>query len=334
MKLNIRKTLTPMVAVAMLVATTPAWAGQHNRRGGNDRGAAAQGGPPPQAGRQAQPRGAVQPRMTAPAPSPQQVAPVAQQQRAPFLPRLAAPQSAAPVGTQGFAMPRNLAPQAMAPRNIGPQVASRGVAPQAGPRGAVVPQAVDPRVVQGQAVPRGSVAPRYAAPPVHAGGGGGYYGGRYYGYPAHYHGYYGAPYYYPAPVVVGRPYYAYPYGYYPYYAFHSHFSIGFGFYVGYPVAYPGWYNPYAVNTFGLGVSYGMSYGGISFDMQPYDAAVFIDGRYVGAAYDFGPQAAPLTLRSGPHHVELRAQGCEPLAFDVTVVPNQVIPYQGTMPVVR
>jgi hypothetical protein len=89
-----------------------------------------------------------------------------------------------------------------------------------------------------------------------------------------------------------------------------------------------------VGTFGYGVSYGVSYGGVSFDMQPYDAAVFIDGRYVGAAYDFGPQAAPLTLRSGPHHVELRAEGLAPLAFDITVVPGQVIPYQGTMPVVR
>ena len=132
-----------------------------------------------------------------------------------------------------------------------------------------------------------------------------YYGGRYYGY-------YGHPYYYPSHVVYGRPYYAYPYGYQPYYAFHPHFSIGFGFFVGYPVAYPGWYNPYAVSTFGFGVSYGASYGGISFDMQPYDAAVFIDGRYVGAAYDFGPQAAPLTLRSGPHHVELHAEGLAPL----------------------
>jgi hypothetical protein len=42
----------------------------------------------------------------------------------------------------------------------------------------------------------------------------------------------------------------------------------------------------------------------------------------------------LTLRSGLHHVELRAEGLAPLAFDITVVPGQVIPYQGTMPVVR
>jgi hypothetical protein len=324
MKLNIRKTLTPILAVAVLAAATPVRADdQHSRRGGN---AQAQGGPSPQAAGQAQPRGGFQPRMTAPAPQP---APQAAAQQRSFLPRMATPQPAtqqlAPQvrSRQGFPGSNGLAPQAVS-RAVGPQAVSpRAIGPQAvAPRAVVGPQGG--RVV-GQAVPRGSVAPRYAAPVY--GGGGGYYSGRYYGY-------YGHPYYYPSHVVYGRPYYAYPYGYSPYYAFHPHFSIGFGFFVGYPVAYPTWYNPYAVSTFGYGVSYGVSYGGISFDMQPYDAAVFIDGRYVGAAYDFGPQAAPLTLRSGLHHVELHAEGLAPLAFDITVVPGQVIPYQGTMPVVR
>jgi len=130
-----------------------------------------------------------------------------------------------------------------------------------------------------------------------------------------------------------RPRYVYPYSY-PYYAFHSHFSLSFGFFVGYPVAYPTWYNPYAYGTFGYGVPYGVAYGGLSFNVQPYDAAVFVDGVFVGAAADFGPQAAPLTLRAGLHHIELRAGDAQPLAFDITVVPGQVIPYQGTLPIVR
>lgn len=354
MKLNIRTLLTPIIVVTALAIAAPTWADdQHSRRGGNERGGQQGGGqqgggqrnaPPPQAARQqAQPRGTFQPRMTA-AP-PQQAAPVAQpqqQSRSAFLPRMAQqaqPQQAAPQVRQGFPGARSVGPQAGAPQSQSRfgQAVPRGV-PQGvqggsvAPRGAVGPQAVGPRNgYNGYAVPRGSVAPRYVvATPGH----GHYYGGGHYYYGGHYYGYYGYPYYYAAPIVVGRPYYAYPYGYYPYYAFHPHFSISFGFSVGYPVAYPTWYNPYAVGTFGLGVAYGASYGGISFDMQPYDAAVFIDGRYVGAAYDFGPQAAPLTLRSGVHHVELRAENCEPLAFDVTVVPNQVIPYQGTMPVVR
>ncbi len=236
-------------------------------------------------------------------------APQARGQQA--MPRQAAPPmraQSAPQGRpmpQGRVAPQGAGPQAVAPGRPGVQAVPRGAQGYAVPRGAVAP---------GYAVPRGSVAPRYAVP---------------------YH--YAAPYryaypYYPHYHAVYRPYY-YPYAY-PYYAFHSHFSIGFGFFVGYPVAYPTWYNPYAVGTYGYGVSAGTPYGGLSFDMQPNDAAVFIDGVFIGAAGDFGPEVPPLTLKTGLHHVELRADGYMPVAFDITVVPGQVIPYQGTMSVVR
>ncbi len=104
--------------------------------------------------------------------------------------------------------------------------------------------------------------------------------------------------------------------------------------MGYPIAYPTWYNPYVVSNFGYGVTAGIAYGGVSFDLQPSDAAVFVDGIFIGSAYDFGPTQPPLTLRTGLHHVELRADGCQPIAFDLTVLPGQVIPYQGTMPLIR
>ena len=202
-----------------------------------------------------------------------------------------------------------IAPQAVRSYAV-PRTSAVPVAPQAAARSYAVPRVAGP--VVGQAVPRPNY---YVAHPYYYAGHPFYYGGHPY-------------YYYP------HPYYYYPYGYYPYYAFHSHFSIGFGFYVGYPIAYPVWYNPYAVSTFGYGVSAGVAYGGLSFDMQPAGAAVFIDGVFVGAAADFGPTAAPLTLRAGLHHVELRADGFQPIAFDITVVPGQVIPYQGTMPAIQ
>ena len=209
---------------------------------------------------------------------------------------------------QGRVAPQTAGPRAVAPGGPG-QAVPRGTQGYAVPRGSV-----GPGYSSGYAVPRGSVAPHYAAP-------------YHYGTPYHY-----AYPYYPHYHAVYRPYY-YPYAY-PYYAFHSHFVIGFGFYVGYPVAYPTWYNPYAVGTFGYGVSTGTPYGGLSFDMQPGDAAVFVDGVFIGAAADFGPEVPPLTLKTGLHHVELRADGYMPVAFDITVVPGQVIPYQGTMSVVR
>jgi hypothetical protein len=138
----------------------------------------------------------------------------------------------------------------------------------------------------------------------------------------------------------------------PYYSFRSRFSLGLGLYVGYPVAFPYWYDPYAyaydypgyvspdyASPYGYpDSSYETStqagYGGLSFDIQPADAGVYIDGTYVGIVTDFGPDQAPLTLTAGRHHVELRAQGCDPMSFDITTVPGQVIPYQGTMSYTR
>ena len=33
---------------------------------------------------------------------------------------------------------------------------------------------------------------------------------------------------------------------------------------------------------------------------------------------------------GYHRIELYAPGCEPVVFDVTVMPGQVIPYRGSL----
>jgi hypothetical protein len=72
-------------------------------------------------------------------------------------------------------------------------------------------------------------------------------------------------------------------------------------------------------------------GGLSFEIDPYDAEVYIDGDFVGYASDFGPEQMPLTLLSGRHHVDLASPGYQDVSFDITVVAGQVIPYQGTLP---
>ena len=118
--------------------------------------------------------------------------------------------------------------------------------------------------------------------------------------------------------------------YRPYYAFRPRLRLGFGIYIGYPVAYPVWYDPYLSTAYSW-YRPGISYGGVSFDIQPVDAEIWVDGNYVGVVQDFGPYAAPLTLPAGPHHIDLQASGFGPMSFDITVVPRQVIPYQGTLP---
>jgi hypothetical protein len=186
-------------------------------------------------------------------------------------------------------------------------------------------------------------------------------------------------------IVGGRGFYR------PYYTFRPRFNLGFGLYVGYPIAYPYFYDypyypyyPYAVDPYPYGYaapSYGYSYsypaqpyssdpssayppssypsttypgdgsaypaqpgtsvgvqrggqqsapGGVSFEITPETAAVFVDGTYVGTASDFGPSSQPLGLIPGRHKIEIRASGYRTMTFDAEVTPGQVIPYQATL----
>jgi len=187
----------------------------------------------------------------------------------------------------------------------------------------------------------------------------------------------------PRSVIVGRSAF-----YRPYYSFRPRLSLGFGLWVGYPVAYPYYYDypygyayPYPADPYPYGYaapnygypaaaypppsqssvypssSYPQDYpessppeysggqsappsgtqrdnqgapGGVSFEITPETAAVFVDGTYVGTAGAFGPTNQPLGLISGRHHIEIRASGYRTMTFDADVRSGQVIPFQGTL----
>jgi hypothetical protein len=127
--------------------------------------------------------------------------------------------------------------------------------------------------------------------------------------------------------------------YQPYYSFRLRSSFGFVLFIGYPVAYPTWYDPYYdlypySSSYSLRAAPRLAYGGVSFEMDPANAEVWVDGNYVGLVADFGPTEAPLTLASGQHHIEIGAEGFQPMIFDITVVPGQVIPYRGSLAIAR
>lgn len=177
----------------------------------------------------------------------------------------------------------------------------------------------------------------------------------------------------PSRAVVGYGHGYYPYYSVPYYHFHPHFFFSFGLSVGYPVAFPygAYYSPYAYaypypvygypsygvatdSGYGAGAYYSTgsstntvaggypdnssyensNYGGLSFDINPSDAAVFVDSKYVGTVSDFSAQQPPLALKLGKHHIDIRAQGYETMSFDTDVVAGEVTPYQGQMKVIR
>jgi hypothetical protein len=71
-------------------------------------------------------------------------------------------------------------------------------------------------------------------------------------------------------------------------------------------------------------------GGLSFDITPDTAEVYVDGNYFGEVSQFTSSSQPLGLPAGRHHVELREPGFEVSSFDVDIIAGQVIPYQGQL----
>jgi hypothetical protein len=155
-------------------------------------------------------------------------------------------------------------------------------------------------------VPRGSV------PPATGSGGGIYVPGGYYGRGGYYGGYYGAG-----------------YGYYD----------PFGGYGGYGGYYGGYYDPWygGYPSYGGYTGYPQdSYtafddeGKLRLKLKPRDAEVYVDGYYAGIVDEFDGIFQRLRLDSGPHRIEVRAAGYEPLTFEVRITPDHTTTYQGEM----
>lgn len=112
----------------------------------------------------------------------------------------------------------------------------------------------------------------------------------------------------------GYPYnYGYAYGYDPAYAY----AFPNGRYV-YPIngaGYPAYYDGTA------------AYGRVRIMGAPRDAAVYIDGYYVGIVNDFDGVFQHLDLEPGPHQIEIRVPGFAATAVDVNVRPGRTITYR-------
>src|SRR4029078_1896337 len=73
-----------------------------------------------------------------------------------------------------------------------------------------------------------------------------------------------------------------------------------------------------------------SEGGVSFEITPGNAEVFIDGSFAGTAGEFDPSSQPLGVSVGRHRVEIRASGYRTMTLDADVRPGEVIPFRGTL----
>jgi hypothetical protein len=123
--------------------------------------------------------------------------------------------------------------------------------------------------------------------------------------------------------VYGYPYYGYgysPYSYAPYgYSPYGYAPYGYAPY-GYAAPSPGY----------LAAVPGKAYGGVRIEGAPPEAEVFADGYYMGIADDFDGALQHMNLETGPHRIEVRAPGYQPIAFDVNVEPGQTITYRALM----
>jgi hypothetical protein len=134
-------------------------------------------------------------------------------------------------------------------------------------------------------------------------------------------------------VVPYRPYY------YPY---RPGFSFGFTYgrpYYGYaPYSYGSYAYPapaYPAPPAGyLSAIPGRPYGGVRIEDAPRDAQVFADGYYMGIVDDFDGAFQHMNLEAGPHRIEVRLPGYEPIVFDVNVVPGETVTYHADLPLER
>ena len=137
------------------------------------------------------------------------------------------------------------------------------------------------------------------------------------------------------------------YRYYPYYSGYSrYYWPGYGFGLGYYSYDPFWFDPYYDSYYGgyggggyYGGGGGYSYqgsrayrdtGSLRLKIKPRDAKVYIDGYFVGVVDSFDGLFQKLGLEAGGHRVEIRADGYDPLQFEVLITPGESVTYKGEL----
>ena len=125
-------------------------------------------------------------------------------------------------------------------------------------------------------------------------------------------------------VVIPNGYYG---GFYPW----GWAGLGFGGYYG---GYYGYYDPW-IDGGGYGGYYGQPYTTSGYDdgmlrlkMKPREGVVYVDGFFAGRVDDFDGVFQRLHIEPGAHHIEITADGYEPLELDVQIQRGRLITYSG------
>jgi hypothetical protein len=122
-------------------------------------------------------------------------------------------------------------------------------------------------------------------------------------------------------VIIPNGYYG---GFYPW----GYAGLGFG---GYFAGYYGYYDPWLYD--GYGPAYtpsGYDEGTLRLKVKPRDGLVYVDGYYAGRVDDFDGAFQRLHIDPGPHHLQIRADGYEPLDVDIDIRGNRDVSYSGEL----
>jgi hypothetical protein len=101
------------------------------------------------------------------------------------------------------------------------------------------------------------------------------------------------------------------------------------------VPYPGWPwwgypYPYGYPPTPWRVDADWETTSVRLDVSPKDAQVYVDGYYAGVVDDFDGIFQHLTLRPGPHLIEMRKTGYRSLAVETNLYWGQSVTYRRTM----
>jgi PEGA domain len=121
-------------------------------------------------------------------------------------------------------------------------------------------------------------------------------------------------------------------GYYPWWIGAGLYSGYYGYYGGYGY-YDPWYGAYPDDPYMSSPGYGGGFadeGSLRLKIKPREAEVYVDGYYAGIVDQFDGIFQRLHIESGPHRIEVRAPGYEPLVFDVRISPDHSTTYEGEM----
>ncbi len=116
-----------------------------------------------------------------------------------------------------------------------------------------------------------------------------------------------------------------PAGYYGGLIPFGYYGDPYGYYGGY---YDPWYGGYP--SYGPPPTGADEEGSLRLKVKPKEAEVYVDGYYAGIVDEFDGVFQKLPLEKGGHHIEIRAPGYEPLAFDIRITAGHKTTYEGEL----